>query len=204
MAASPEETDEQLMLAFANGQASAFERLYQRHRAWLLRWLRSKLAFNQGMADDIAQETWLSIVRSSSTYEANAKFTTWLVFLAQQRVIDFFRRNKIEPATASQTSGANQYDFQDSDSVDEEAMMNQPDVSFDPSQLVDQIAMRQALQAALEQLPVDQRDVFLLTCDAGMTVPEAAEALGCPLEVAKSRLRYARSKLVHAMEAFRP
>jgi RNA polymerase sigma-70 factor, ECF subfamily len=205
MAATQEDSDEQLMLAFSQGQATAFEWLYQRHRAWLLRWLRSKLAYNQSAADDIAQDTWLSIVRSSASYAPSAKFTTWLLFLAQQRVADLFRKSKVEPTAMAQTLDVDHDEPQlPFEGAEEDTVMNQPDLSFDPAQLVDRIAMREALNAALKQLPVDQRDIFLLTSDAGMSVPEAAQSLGCALEVAKSRLRYARAKLVHAMEAFKP
>ena len=60
--------------------------------------------------------------------------------------------------------------------------------------------MAQTLLAALAQLPADQRECFLLQVEADMTVADIAQATGVAEETAKSRLRYARSKLRAALE----
>ena len=84
------------MLAFAGGDANAFEVVFERHRDWVLRMLQGKVRAcglsGEELAEDIAQETWLTIVRTSETYEPSARFTTWLFKIAQQRLVDQLRK----------------------------------------------------------------------------------------------------------------
>ena len=197
----PDDVDELLMQAFAQGNARAFEWLYERHRGWLLRMLQSKCRagdFSLDLADDIAQETWLVIVRTSGQYQATAKFTTWLFRLAQQRLIDHLRRLNSAPERVVVATPSDDLDgLPQTDQV-------AADLSFDPAVMLDRRQLYVALTEALDALPQDQREVFILTTEAGMTVPEAAQALVWPLEATKSRLRYARAKLAVALESFRP
>ena len=59
-----------------------------------------------------------------------------------------------------------------------------------------------AFLAAIEQLPAEQRDAFLLQAEAGMDLAEIAAATGVSLETAKSRLRYARKRLRERLQEF--
>ena len=199
----PDESDELQMRAFAHGDASAFETLYDKHRNWLLRMLQGKCRAGNlplDWADDIAQETWLVLVRSSAQYQPTAKFTTWLFRLAQQRLIDQIRKasNVAAQAIVSESDFGETGDGRSI--IDEVAA----DLSYDPANILDRRQLCNALSVALDALPVDQREVFILTTEAGMTLPQAAQALSWPLEATKSRLRYARAKLVQALEGFRP
>jgi RNA polymerase sigma-70 factor (ECF subfamily) len=59
-----------------------------------------------------------------------------------------------------------------------------------------------AFLAAIEQLPAEQRDVFLLQAEAGMDLAEIAATTGVSFETAKSRLRYARKRLRELLQEF--
>jgi RNA polymerase sigma factor (sigma-70 family) len=191
-------TDEQLMLAYAAGDAASFARLFARHERPVHRFLLRSLGTQGACADDLLQEVWLAVVRNAAGYEARARFTTWLYGIARSRLIDHWRARG-HPARSA-------------DSLDDPAA-NDGDVSWveqvaadrtvEPEVRVLSRAHAAALIAAVEQLPAAQREVFLLHAEAEMTLEEIAQMTGVGMETAKSRLRYAMSKLRSALEQWR-
>ena len=93
--------DEQLMRAYATGQAAAFETLYDRHSARVWRYILRSTG-DAAAADDLAQEVWFSVAREAGRYAPRAsapdlplaRFTTWLFTLARHRVIDHLRARR--------------------------------------------------------------------------------------------------------------
>ena len=77
--AAPDEpmadSDEALMVRYAQGDVPAFERLYDRHEAPVYRFLLRSVGI-AALADDLLQDVWLSVIRSADRYEARALFTT--------------------------------------------------------------------------------------------------------------------------------
>src|SRR6188508_1672712 len=83
-------TDEQLMLAYAGGDAAAFEALYSRHKGPLFRFvLRSVKAPAQ--AEELFQEVWMRAIEARARYRPEAKFSTWLYTIAHNRLVDHWR-----------------------------------------------------------------------------------------------------------------
>ncbi len=188
------------MLAFAKGHALAFEWVYERNRTWLLHMLRGKLrswANGVSLAEDVAQDTWLTIVKTSTSYQPTAKFSTWLYTLANQRLIDQCRKARPE----QQLPWEQFSEHSDQPDPLEEGQFDSI-FSSHHDEVLDTIERKQMgsrLMQAIENLPQEQQEVFMLVAQAGLSVPEAAKSLGWPLEAAKSRLRYARAKLVLAL-----
>ena len=178
--------DEDLMLAYAAGDAAAFDALYARHRGGLYRYLIRHCG-QPGIADELFQEIWLSAVRARSSYVPTAKFTTWLYRIAHNRLIDHWRSTgQVElVATGSTDDG----DDNDVLAVVPGARNDEPEVRASARE----IALR--LRAALAALPPAQRDVFLLHQEGGLELSEIAELTGAGVETVKSRLRYALAKL---------
>jgi len=88
------------MLAYQNGDGSAFDLLYQRHKAPLYRYFLRQ-SVDQASAEELYQEVWLSLIRASARYQVTAKFTTYtakfttyLYHLAHNKLIDHYRKNK--------------------------------------------------------------------------------------------------------------
>src|SRR5919201_576219 len=88
-----ERTDEELLAAFQQGDASAFERLLRRHRAPLYTFLLRMLG-DREQAEDLAQETFLRVVKGAAAWEHRARFQTWLYTIARNLCVDAARRDR--------------------------------------------------------------------------------------------------------------
>jgi RNA polymerase sigma factor (sigma-70 family) len=198
------DSDEVLMQAFSKGQAVAFDWVYERNRSWLLLMLRGKLRSlsNAGaLAEDIAQDTWLAIIKTSANYQPTAKFSTWLYTLANQRLIDQYRKIKPDEQLPWE-SAQNETHQSDLEAVGGQSFGGDTSLGAYQDDVLDSIERKQlgdCLLQAIDDLPDDQQEVFILVAHNGMSVPEAAQSLGWPVEATKSRLRYARAKLVQAL-----
>lgn len=170
-------TDVGLLRAYANGDLLAFERLYQRHKGAIYNFLYRSLG-NFAAAEDIAQDVWLVVVNKADSFDRReASFKTWLFTVARNKLIDHQRRK-----------------------------VNQPHVDIDEHEAAarglsaeDTVLMNQLL-SALEQLPQEQREAFMLQQE-GFSNREICKISGVGAETVKSRLRYAKSSLKHRVGA---
>ena len=173
--------DSALMLRYRDGDVAAFEVLYKRHNDALYRYLL-RLCRHRDNADDIFQDVWSKIVKARENYRPTAKFSTFLYRVAHNCFIDHIRRNKRHNQTAD---------------VEPD---NQPDPGELPEVQTERILARRRLLAALQQLPDEQRDAFLLREEAGLSLDDIASITGTNRETTKSRLRYAVNKLRAAVD----
>ena len=203
MSSRTETTDDVLMAAYARGSVAAFERLYARHQAGLYRFVRRLLGTAlSAQTDEVFQDTWLRVVRARDRWEPQgATFRTWLFTLAHHRAVDLLRSCGREvPLDAFDT---------DSESPPWEpetaAWQHWPAPAGAAPQSDELAFWRRAgarLLECLEELPLQQRSAFLLHHDDGLALAEVAGALEVGFETAKTRLRYAMSKLRTCMGAY--
>ena len=174
-----EKTDEELMLAYAGGDLLAFEMLYRRHRGTLYRFLLRMLR-HRADADELFQDTWSRLIAARERYRPEAKFTTFLLQIAHNLVVDRFRR--LKPQASDEET---------------EAVLRQLDApeSEQPDRVLTEFEQRRRLQLALEELPDEQRVAFLLRVESGLGLEEIAEITGAGRETVKSRLRYALARI---------
>src|SRR6266851_1660689 len=97
-------TDEELLAAFQQGDAGAFERLLRRHRGPLFTFLVRMLG-DREKAEDLAQETFLRIVKGAAAWEQRARFQTWLYTIARNLCVDQSRRDKFRRADSLDETG---------------------------------------------------------------------------------------------------
>jgi RNA polymerase sigma-70 factor (ECF subfamily) len=188
MSDAPAEDDEKFMLAYARGEAAAFDALYARHRNGVYRYLL-RHCNNAGIADELFQDVWMNVIRSRATYAPTARFATWLYTLAHHRIVDHWRSTgqaKLMSTDADETAGAEILALAGSRG-------DQPDVRAFTGQI------RERLNAALAALPPAQRDAFLLQQESGLSLAEIAALTGVGIETVKSRLRYAAARLRAAL-----
>lgn len=170
-----------LMLSYANGNASAFDELYQRHRLAVFRFfIRQNLPL--AVAEELTHDTWLKVINARQSYVATAKFTTYLFTVARRLAMDYQHKksnlceelisdHEIESHSIEQLNSNNELLSQD----------------------------RRALNTTLKQqialLPFEQREVFLLKQEAGFSLDDIANITQQNKEKVKSRWRYALQKI---------
>jgi RNA polymerase sigma factor (sigma-70 family) len=202
---APDDDDDALMRAFAQGDARAFERLYARHHAALYRFVRRLLGRAEAaQVDEVFQDTWLRVVGARERWSPQgAAFRTWLFTLAHHRAIDVLRKSGRE--LSFDTGDDEREPWQPADGA--QAWQDWPGAPAAASGTEDHAFWRAAgrrLLDCLDTLPAMQRSAFLLHHEDGLAVDELARALEVGFETAKSRLRYAMSKLRTCMGAFLP
>jgi RNA polymerase sigma-70 factor (ECF subfamily) len=173
-------SDECLMLNYAKGDAAAFELLYRKHKGPVYRYM-FRLCHNEAIAEELFQELWMKLIKARGNYIASAKFTTYLYKMAHHLFIDHYRKQNVRIIEDSlidvdeiKTAGGS---------------INDPENQLHSSRSLDKIT------EILATLPREQREVFLLREETGMTVTEIAGVVGINNEAVKSRLRYAIAKL---------
>ena len=188
-----DETNETLMLRFRDGDVRAFEFLLSRHQKPIYEFiLRSVGPHNTALAEDLAQETFLRVVKQAKTYEQRAKFTTWLYTLARNLCIDNSRR-----MVHRKTRSLDQPDEDGQTLLDRTADKGP---AIDRKVIGHQLQTR--LQQAIDALPADQREVFLMREQADLSFKEIAEVIGISENTVKSRMRYALEKLRALLEEY--
>ncbi|HVJ22555.1 MAG TPA: sigma-70 family RNA polymerase sigma factor, partial [Burkholderiales bacterium] len=129
--------DEELMLAYRQGDAGAFETLYKRHRGALYRFVLRSL-HQRSAAEELFQEVWMRVIEARDRYAPQARFTTWLYTIAHNLLVDHWRKKGLSLV-----------------SLDTE------DVSVESANPARQAEARESLarfMKALEALPAAQRE----------------------------------------------
>jgi RNA polymerase sigma-70 factor (ECF subfamily) len=189
-------TDEALMLRYQRGDRAAFAELVRRHKAplynFVLRHTRSPAA-----AEDVTQEAFLRVVQRAADFKHEARFTTWLYTIARNLSIDHARKMKHR-----------RHPSLDAPAGSDEDARPLSDVIADkrPEGELDRAAewndMRRCIVDAVEALPEEQREVFLLREVANLAFKEIAEVTGIAENTVKSRMRYALERLRVALSDF--
>jgi RNA polymerase sigma-70 factor (ECF subfamily) len=174
-----EAPDEELMLAYRQGDAGAFETLYARHKGPLYRFVLRSVR-ERGLAEELYQEIWMRVIEARGRYAVQARFTTWLYTIAHNRLADHWRKR-----------GLKLVELEDHDAAAPPA--DEPESRAQGRQSLQRFA------AALAALPEAQREAFLLHEESGLSVADIAAATGVGEQAAKSRVRYALAKLREAM-----
>jgi RNA polymerase sigma-70 factor, ECF subfamily len=182
--------DGALMVRYAQGDVRAFEVLYTRHKGSLYRYLQ-RMCRNREACNDLFQEVWSKVITTRERYEARAQFSTFLFRVAHNCAVDYFRR------AARHHAGR-------TEDVDELEEFLPGQDSERPDAKVSEAQLKDSFKAALDKLPAEQRNVFVLYEETGMTLEEIGQVTGVGFETAKSRLRYALSKLRHALRQYDP
>lgn len=170
-------SDEDLMLAYAKGKYEAFEVLYMRHKDSLYRYV-IRLVTDSELANDLYQELWSRVIKSSSLYRVDSKWTTWVYRIAHNLVVDHYRTFKPLEEEQDHTS------------------MDSPDRAHQRAELSFQI------KHCMEKLPATQREVFLLSQETDLNLKMVSEVVEASHEAVKTRLRYARTALKECLARF--
>jgi RNA polymerase sigma-70 factor (ECF subfamily) len=177
--------DEDLMQLVMRGQAAAFELIYERHAQAAFS-LAYRMAGSRGVAEDVVQESFLSIWRSGARYErARGSVRTWVLGIVHHRAIDALRRSHVHERRRASDEGLEEK-LETGERTDVEAARHEEAA---------------AVRAALGHLPSEQSQVIELAYFGGFTHTEIAAMLETPVGTIKGRMRLGLEKMRHALGA---
>jgi RNA polymerase sigma-70 factor (ECF subfamily) len=183
------EQDAQLMLRVGEGDDTSFALLLERHRGPVVHFLY-RMVQNQAVSEELAQEVFLRVYRSRSTYEPTAKFTTWLFRIATHVALNSIRDGKKE-------KGHESLDVEAAEGMERQVADRQPTVE---QEMVHEVKRREVRQA-IEALPAKQRAAVLMHKYEGLDYAQIAAVLSCSESAIKSLLFRAyeslRGRLAH-------
>ena len=191
--------DETLMAMYAAGTTEAFEVLLGRHERGVFNFiLRS--TNNRARSEDLTQEVFFRVIKSAPKYQTSARFTTWLYTIARNICIDQSRRKstKLE-VSIDKPIGRGDGTGKERTILDSVVA---PRAESGGVEVVKK-EFRDRLKHALEELPEEQREVFVLREVSGLKFREIADVVGVPENTVKSRMRYALETLRGHLEEFR-
>jgi RNA polymerase sigma-70 factor (ECF subfamily) len=177
-------SDDDLIQAARQGDATAFDQLQQRHWSWVYR-LLVVMVHDDQQAEDLAQEAFYRVYRHLHEYTAGGQFVAWVKRIAINLAKNWLRDQRralrmVQVEAEGMDSGASHLD---------------PQVIF-ASHL-----LRQEIRTALRTLNNEQQRVLLLYYFSGMSVETIAARLQCSVGTVKSRLFYGRCLMRQALLA---
>jgi RNA polymerase sigma-70 factor (ECF subfamily) len=179
-------TDEELVAAFQDGDAAAFDEL-------VARWERKihgavfRIVGTDEDARDLCQEAFLKAYRGLSTFKREARFSSWLYQIAINACRDRLRRRRGKTAISL-------------DEVEEARDGGLRAMAPSPLDLVEARDLRHLVADAMATLRAEEREVVILKEYQELTFPEIAEALEVPLSTVKTRLYRGLAQLRHQLE----
>jgi RNA polymerase sigma-70 factor (ECF subfamily) len=177
-------SDETLVEQMRTGTEPAGEELVRRYYRPLTRYLH-RLCGSEQLAEELHQQTWLSVLEHVARFDASAGsggFKAWVFRIATNKANDHWRSHGREKAAKSGLRLL----------TEEEA----PEASF----RLEASEQERKLQEAIDQLPVNQREVLLLRYYGNLKFVEIADLVGCPLNTALGRMHKAMLKLKSLMD----
>jgi RNA polymerase sigma-70 factor (ECF subfamily) len=185
------------MIRFQSGDRSAFTLLVRRHQTPLynfaLRQLRSA-----PQAEEVVQDAFVRVVNNAAEFKHEARFSTWLYTIARNLCIDQMRKRALrrhpsldEPKRAEEAEGPTLGD----QTADASASAN-------VERAASSTEIRERVVTAIETLPDEQREVFLMREVSNLPFKEIAEIVGVSENTVKSRMRYALERLQAALSEY--
>ncbi|MCC6214277.1 MAG: RNA polymerase sigma factor [Polyangiaceae bacterium] len=194
--ARSEATDEMLMVRYQRGDRHAFEELVRRHERGLYNFVVRQLGPG-ALAEDLTQDAFLRVVQNAGEFKHEARFSTWLYTIARNLCIDQLRKlGHRRHASLDQPTGGDH----DGPPLVERVADARPNADVERSAAMARVAT--TIERAIDALPDDQREVFLLREVANLPFKDIAEVTGAGENTVKSRMRYALDRLQSALAEY--
>lgn len=172
-------SDKLLLEMYQQGNREAISQLLERHTRRVRDYIRMLVKDND-VAEDLTQEVLIKVVKviDEGRYIDKGRFLPWLLRIAHNRVLDYFRAQKQVRSVSESSAG---FDILGSK-------------NFAEPSIEDQIISEQCaeeIRALVEELPEEQRDVVRMRYYEGLSFKEIAELTGVSINTALGRMRYA-------------
>ena len=189
-----EVSDETLMIRYQRGDRTAFIALVQRHQTPLYNFAFRQLRVPSA-AEDVVQEAFIRVVQNAADFKHEARFTTWVYTITRNLCIDQMRKRALRKhASLDDARGA------DSDGPTLGELTADQRANVEREATGDELKER--IARAVDELPDDQREVFLMREVSNLPFKEIADITGVPENTVKSRMRYALERLQAALSEY--
>lgn len=180
--------DSQLVKQYMKGDERAIGVLINRHNARLTGFIYSKVG-DRELTEDIFQDTFMKVIRTlkRGAYNEEGKFLPWVMRIAHNLIIDYFRKNNRMPM------------FEGTDSFNVFSLMGDERLNAERQLIKDQIDSD--LSRMIKELPEDQQEVLQMRIYKDMSFKEISENTGVSINTALGRMRYALINLRKLVEA---
>jgi RNA polymerase sigma-70 factor (ECF subfamily) len=171
-------TDATLVHDYINGSEHALEQLINRHQLQIFNFINSKIN-DRDLSEDLFQDTFIKVIRTlkNGTYNEEGKFLPWVMRIAHNLVIDYYRKSSRIPVLDNK-DGFDIFQFISDTSPNAENTLVQEQVFKD-------------IQKLVQELPEDQKEVLVMRLYRDMSFKEIAENTNVSINTALGRMRYA-------------
>ena len=172
-------SDKQLIKEYLSGNQISIEKLISRHKSRVYAYILM-IVKGTDLADDIFQDTFIKVINTlnSGSYKEEGKFIQWVMRIAHNLIIDYFRKSKRIPVI---DNNHKEYDIFDT--------IRFTDASVEDQMITDQI--HEDVRNLIEYLPVEQKEVLVMRHYSDMSFKDIAEQTDVSINTALGRMRYA-------------
>jgi RNA polymerase sigma-70 factor (ECF subfamily) len=192
-----EATDEALMVRYQRGEVHAFTLLVQRHQTALFNFAMRQIGAAP-VAEEVVQEAFVRVVLSAADFKHEARFTTWIYTIVRNLCIDHIRKRALRKHPSLDEAARGKEGDADGPTLGERT--EDPKASVEREATGRELTVK--IAAAVERLPDDQREVFVLREVSNLPFKEIAEITGVSENTVKSRMRYALERLQEALSDY--
>ncbi len=179
-------SDEQLVSLYTQGNNSAFDTLLKRYKQKVFSYLLYSVK-NQELAEDLFQDVFIKIVVriKNGQYEENGKFSSWMMRIVHNHLIDYYRTTPSEKILSNDDSEVN--------------LFSQAEIAMNENREQEMINQQtlQEVKNLIAQLPDAQREVIMMRVYEELSFKEIAAKTNCSINTALGRMRYAILNLRH-------
>ena len=170
--------DALLLKDYVAGNEEALVTLIKRHESKIYGFIYSKVS-DRDVSNDIFQDTFIKVIKTlkSNSYNEEGKFLPWVMRIAHNLVIDYFRKNKKMPM------------YRETEEFSVFSIMTDESLTIENQLIANQVEMD--LQKLIEELPEDQKEVLVMRMYKDMSFKEISEVTGVSINTSLGRMRYA-------------
>lgn len=179
--------DALLVRNYVAGDENALASLIKRHQSKIYGFIYSKVC-DRDVSEDIFQDTFIKVIKTlkSNSYNEEGKFLPWVMRIAHNLIVDYFRKNKKMPM------------FRETEEFSIFSIMTDNNPNIEAQMITSQV--ENDLQKLIDELPNDQKEVLVMRIYQELSFKEISELTGVSINTALGRMRYALMNLRKVIE----
>lgn len=174
--------DQDLVKAYIDGDESALTTLLEKHQTQIFHYILSKIK-NREIANDVFQDTFIKVIRTlkSGNYNEEGKFLPWVMRIAHNLVIDYFRRESKVRMISESSSFSDEFNI----------FSTVKDDGLNVEQQIAKSEIENQVTGFIQHLPENQKEILMMRIYQDMSFKEIAELKSISINTALGRMRYA-------------